>query len=109
MYDNKYMGCMSQSEYDRLVAELEKLEELYNLAVTTYEGLLQKDISEYRFDSGEGSQRARRVRMAELSREIEWISSRADNIRRKLSGKRLVNIVLRRKVGFSRHLRYRTW
>lgn len=91
--------CMTQAEYDRLVAELEKLEELQALAIATYESLLEQEVASYRFDSGEGSQQARRVKMSELSREIEWISSRADNIRRKLAGNRVINMALRRKVG----------
>jgi hypothetical protein len=96
---------MSSATYARLLAELEKLEELYDLAVATYEKLLQQDKISYRFDSGEGSQQARRVKMSEVSQEIEWISSRADNIRARLNGRRVVNMNLRRKIGLNRYIR----
>ena len=93
------MTCLSTATYTRLLAELQKLEDLYDLAVTTYESLLQEQIASYRLDTGEGSQQARRVKMSEVSREIEWISSRADNIRNRLNGRRIVNMTLRRKIG----------
>jgi hypothetical protein len=96
---------MSSATYARLLAELEKLEELYNHAVATYEKLLQQEINSYRFDTGEGSQQARRVKMSEVSQEIEWISSRADNIRNRLNGRRVVNMNLRRKIGLGRYIR----
>lgn len=67
-------------------------------ANTTYTALLGKEINEYNFSSGEGSQRAKRIQLKEIRAEIEALEADIARINRRLnSSGGLVNITLRRQ------------
>lgn len=79
-----------QAAITRKTAQLE-------LANTTYEALLAKQIEEYRFDSNEGSQRARRIKLSEIKAQIDSLEGEIDRLRRRLNQGGLTNVVLRRQ------------
>jgi len=56
----------------------------------------QTKIKEYRFDSGEGSQRVMHRDLAEFSRQIAVLESEIDALYRRLDGTGVVNMGLRR-------------
>lgn len=70
-------------------AQLLKLETAYDEAST--------QIAEYRFDSGEGSQRTEYRGLGEISKEMERLEKEIDALQRKLLGIGVVNMNLRRK------------
>ena len=70
-------------------AQLLKLEEALDDAST--------GVKEYRFDSGEGSQRTIRHSPAELIRAIEVMESKIAALYRRLNGTGLVDMNMRRK------------
>jgi len=57
------------------------------------------EIEEYRFDSGEGSQRAKYRNLNEIKTNIDGLESEIEALYRRLAGKGVVNITLRRKHG----------
>ena len=54
------------------------------------------EIEEYRFDSGDGSQKAIRRKPSEIREEMSAIQAKRDRLVRKLSGSGSVNMRLRR-------------
>lgn len=70
-------------------SQLEKLYEAYDDA--------SDNVKEYRFDSGEGSQRAEYRDLKDISAEITRLEKEIDALIRKLSGVGIVNMNLRRK------------
>lgn len=82
------MSCASyRSAYiTRLQARLVIKEAQLALADTSYTALLAQKNSAYWFDSGEGEQRATRVKLSELKKQIDDLESEIDQIYRKLSG-----------------------
>ena len=59
------------------------------------------EIEEYRFDSGDGSQKAIRRKPSEIREEMSAIQAKKDRLARKLSGSGSVNMRLRRGVGYA--------
>lgn len=74
---------------EKKTAQLTALETVYAEAMIAQ--------SEYRFDSGDGSQRTMMRPLGEISREITRLETEIDGLNRKLSGTGLCNICLRRK------------
>lgn len=70
-------------------AQLVKLETAYDSAST--------EIKEYRFDSGEGSQRLQYRDLDKIGKEMERLEKQIAALTRKLLGLGVVNINLRRK------------
>jgi len=91
------MSCLSAEDRARIEAQIATKEAQLALANATYEKLLKQDIEEYRFDSNEGSQRARRFKMSEVKDQIDSLEAAIDRLRRKLRCGGLTNIVLRRQ------------
>lgn len=91
------MSYLSASEIARIQAAIAQKEAQLALANTTYEKLLQKDISEYAFNSNEGSQRAKRIKIDEIKSQIDSLEADIERLRRQLKAGGLVNIVLRRQ------------
>ncbi len=77
---------------ERLAKKQSQLEKLYEV----YDDASDKT-KEYRFDSGEGSQRAEYRDLKDISAEIVRLEKEIDALIRKLSGIGVVNMNLRRK------------
>lgn len=65
----------------------------------TYEELLADGTESYKFDSGDGSQSAKKRKLQELKEQIDELESDISTIERRLSGRGLTNVGLRRKGG----------
>ncbi len=91
------MAYTSAAEIARIEALIATKIAQLALANTTYSALLANDIEEYRFDSGEGSQRARRVKLKEFKDQIDSLQSEIDTLNRRLRAGGLNSIVLRRQ------------
>ena len=68
-------------------------------ANTTYESLLGQEVESYRFDSGEGSQQAKRRKLDALESSIEYLNIRREKLLQRLNCSGLVNINLDRRGG----------
>jgi uncharacterized small protein (DUF1192 family) len=91
------MSYLSPEDRARILAEIATKESQLDLANATYSKLLQKDIEEYRFDSNEGSQRARRIKLSELRAAIASLESEIERLYRRLKQGGLVSVTLRRQ------------
>lgn len=91
------MSYLSPAIRAEIEAEITRKKAQLELANTTYERLLTKDIEEYRFDSNEGSQRARRVKLSEMRAQIEALEAEIARLQRKLYQGGLTSVVLRRQ------------
>lgn len=93
------MSCLSASEKARLMAELtDKQTQLAELKVA-YSASLTGGIKSYKFDSGEGSQSVTYTSPKDLKDLIDETESEINALYRRLGGKSLVNIELRRQSG----------
>lgn len=92
------MACMSSTQRARLTADLERIEAQLVIAYASFNNALAAmDVEEYRFNSGEGSQMAKQADIKKLNSVIESLESRRDRIIRKLEGRGIVNLNMRRK------------
>jgi len=101
------MACISSAERTRLLEQLEILNtqiENANTALTA--ALVNSEVEEYRTNTGEGSQMTKRRSPKELNELIDQLESRQSQIYRKLYGKSLQNMNMRRK-SYNRGLYYR--
>lgn len=97
------MGCLTSAQRTKIQAEITKKEAQLDLLNDSYLSAIQNsEVEEYSFSSGEGQQRTKRRRLKELRDEIEWLESAISLLYRKLYGKSLVNLNLRRK-NYGRH------
>lgn len=62
----------------------------------TYNKVIAEPVKKYRFDSGDGSQQAERLSPEDIKKQINQLESEIDAICRRLSGKGLTNVTLRR-------------
>jgi len=91
------MSYLSTTERARIQALIDTKTAQLAIANATYEKLLAQDIEEYRFDSNEGSQRARRVKINDLKTQIDSLEAEIERLNRRLKSGGLVNVVLRRQ------------
>jgi len=91
------MSYLSSTERARIQALIDTKEAQLVLANETYTKLLQKDIEEYRFDSNEGSQRARRMDINKFKAQIDSLEAEIERLYRRLKAGGLVNVTLRRQ------------
>jgi uncharacterized small protein (DUF1192 family) len=91
------MSYQSASEIARIEALIETKTEQLALANALYSKLLAKHIEEYRFDSNEGSQRARNVKLTEVKDQIDSLQSEIELLSRRLKVGGIVNLNLRRQ------------
>lgn len=87
---------LSAAERAQIVARIAKKQSQLDLANETFDKLLAKDIEEYRFDSNEGSQRARRVQLKMFRDVIDSLEASIDRETRRLRRGGIVNLILRR-------------
>jgi site-specific recombinase len=94
------MSCLTASQIAEITARITKLQTRLLIAESAYDAALT-EIEEYRFDSGPGSQRVKYRKLDELQQAINSIESRIDSLTRRLSGKGISSLNLRRKGGLS--------
>lgn len=80
-----------------LEARLAKKKLQLEAANTAYDELIAINVEDYKFDSNEGSQRARRRRIEELTNLIETLEQQIEALENRLCGLGIVNLNLRRK------------
>ena len=102
------MACLSAAKVAAIQTEIADLDALIALARTAYaSSLTNSEIETYRFDSGDGSQRADRRSPATIRKEIEALQSQRGRLYRILNGTSNVNMNLRRRRGFYHGRSYR--
>ncbi len=93
------MSCLTAGTIASIQARITTLQARLVIADTAYDAALI-EIEEYRFDSGVGSQRVRYRKLGELQKAIDSIEARINSLQRRLLGKGISNMSLRRKGGF---------
>ena len=96
------MGYLNSTERSTLIARRTEYEEMLEVVKATYLSELAVPTEEYRFNSGEGSQQARRRKLNDLKEQIEWLEGEIDLINRRLKGSGIVTLNVRRKAGFGK-------
>lgn len=92
------MGCLTSIQVTAIKAEIADLDELITAIKAAYLASLgNAEVEEYRFDSGDGSQRAKRRKPSELKDEWESLLASKARLQRKLDGTSNVNMTLRRR------------
>jgi hypothetical protein len=91
------MAFLTTAERTAILAQITTKTEQLEEANETLRKLLKKQVSEYRFDDNEGSQRVRNVKLTELQKVIEALESQIDLLTRKLGSGGLRTHNLRRK------------
>lgn len=90
---------MSATTYERLLAQLEKLESQIDLIDTTLDSLVTQEVESFSLNTGEASQTAKRwdaMKLDDLKRRLEI---RAEHLRQRLAGYGVTNMNVRRKDG----------
>ncbi len=90
------MAFFTASRKSALEARLAKKEAQLEKLYVAYDDA-SDNVKEYRFDSGEGSQRTEYRDLKDISAEITRLEKEIDFLTRKLSGLGIVNMNLRRK------------
>lgn len=92
------MACLSSTQRAYYLADLERINSQLEKAYASYDRALEAmDVEEYRFNSGEGSQQTKQYDIKKINALIDDLESKRDRIIRKLEGRGLVNMNLRRK------------
>jgi len=93
------MTCITSSTKTRLearlavkIAQLEKADEAYDASLT--------EVEEYRLNTGEGTQQMKYRDLKGLEDTISRLEAQIDAIYRRLEGKGIMNLNLRRKRSF---------
>lgn len=102
------MSCLSSAARAAIRAEIIELDAMIAIVKAAYiSSLTNSEVEEYRFDSGDGSQRATRRSPKEIKAEWDDLASSRNRLLRKLNGTSNVNMNLRRRrYGFGRYGRY---
>lgn len=90
------MSFLSATSIAEIQAQIALKIEQLALANATYSELLQKQTEEYKFNSNEGSQSARRVKLNDIKDQIDSLEASIERLRRRLIAGGLVNVTLRR-------------
>lgn len=88
---SSYLRTKYQADLARVQAQLAEIDTAVTSAMTNGE------VEEYRFNSGEGQQMTRRRSLKELLDVQEKLEAKEAKILRKLNGRGLVNMTMRRK------------
>lgn len=89
--------ALTPAERARIEAQIATKEQQLETANTTLSSLLSVDHESYKFDSNEGAQQVKRLKMLDLKEIIDSLESEIENLNRKLRGGGIVNINVRRK------------
>ena len=81
----------------RLIARKTTLETQITTLETTQSSLLASEVEEYRYDSGEGSQKVTRRKLKEISDQLDKLYATLESVCRQLANIGIVNIRLRRR------------
>jgi len=93
------MSCLTTVQIAEIQAKIAKRKEQLTKAEDAHEAALT-EIEEYRFDSGVGSQRVRYRDLDKLRKAITHIEASIDWLERRLTGKGISSLNLRRKGGY---------
>jgi len=93
------MSCLTSTQIAEIQAKITKRKEQLTKAEAAYDAALT-EIEEYRFDSGVGSQRVRYRGLDKLRKAITHIEAQIDWLERRLTGKGISALNLRRKGGY---------
>lgn len=90
--------CLTDARRARIKARITQKEAQLTALNTSYDAAISKsEISQYRFDSGEGSQSAKRRDPADILKSIASLESQLEYLYRQLNGGGLVRMNLRRR------------
>lgn len=90
--------CLPAYVRTKYLADLARVQEqIAELETSMLEAMKNGEVEQYRFDSGEGSQSAQRRSLKELETVLSRLENKELRILRKLNGRSIVNIGLRRK------------
>ena len=92
------MVCLSTAELAKINARISSYETLLTAADAAVLAA-QTDIESYRFDSGEGSQQAKRRKLKDILNNIESIESILRRLYQRKNGSGVFNLNLRRTGG----------
>ena len=93
------MSCLTAGKIAEIQAQIVKLKAQLTVAQTALTSALV-EIEEYRFDSGVGSQRVRYRDPNKIQKTISHLEAQIDNLERRLTGKGISALNLRRKSGY---------
>lgn len=82
---------------ERLQAQITAKEASLEIARASYNTLLQNDILEYNFGAADSHQRARRVDVEKMQRQVAALESEIEQLYRTLGGYGLTSVNLRRR------------
>lgn len=92
-----YMSVIDSDIRTRLLARKSAIEASLDIAYATLDKLLAKTAKEYRFDSGEGSQRVENMDIGKFQKDIYHLEIQYKRICQRLGGKLNVYANVRRK------------
>ncbi len=90
------MAYLTSARIARIEARITAKEAALALADTAYQAALV-EVEEYRFDSGEGSQKVRNRQLAEFQKNINILEREIEHLYRKLQGFGITTVSLRRR------------
>lgn len=91
------MAYLSTAQKASILAQIETKQTQLDNANETLRKRLDQQVDDYRFDTSEGSQSTKRVKIKELQDVIEALESQIDSLYRKLSSGGLRYLNMRRK------------
>ena len=98
--------ALSSTQKSVILARIKRKEELLEKAEATLEEILANPVEDYRLDTAEGTQRARRRDPEKLKKIIDSLESEIVSLWAKLRNAGLTSVRLRRKRGYP--IDYRT-
>lgn len=98
------MGCLTAAQKTEIEDKIEKLNTLIDAAeVALLASITNSEVEEYRFDSGDGSQKAIRRDPNQIEKLIQNLTSRRDRLIRELAGTLNVVMNFRRRRSCARY------
>ena len=91
------MAFVSSITRARIIADITTKEAQIAAANDTLTSMLSQEFEEYKFNSNEGMQQVRQRRLDELLKLIEHLEAHVNLLYRRLSGKAVHNLNVRRK------------
>ena len=94
------MVCLSSARRAEIIAEIADIDEMIAVIKPVYkEALSSGEIQEYRFDSGDGSQKTIRRSLNELKKQWDDLRSERNRLNSQLNGGSNVSMAFRRSRG----------